>query len=352
MKEKVLTYNIVKELGLDKISVITADMLDGYTSIGYVAFSGCRSLTSIEIPNTITSIGEYAFYGCSGLKSVHTSDIAAWCAISFENHLANPLYYALILYLNGKLITDLVIPNSVTSIGNYAFENCSGLTGELVIPNSVTSIGHSTFYYCTGLTSVTIPDSVTSIGDYAFYYCTSLTSVTIGNGITSIEEYAFYNCRGLKSITIPNGITSIGTNVFFGCSGLTSVKIGNSVTSIGCSAFCYCTDLASVTIGDKTYKSQTVTNGKCKAYKAFKSDMTCRGFQYEEGETYEFEGEPELCRCGFHASLSLPDVFNYYYGKFGKDIVIHEVELEGVSDKKREDSKVVAKKITIGKKIL
>ena len=352
MKEKVLTYNIVKELGLDKISVITADMLEGYTTIGYSAFlactgltsitipnsvtsigdwafsgcsgltsvtisggvtaielgafCGCRSLTSIEIPNTITSIGYNAFDGCSGLKSVHTSDIAAWCAISFENHLANPLYYAHNLYLNSKLITDLVIPNSVTSIGNYAFENCSGLTGELVIPNSVTSIGHSTFYYC----------------------------------------------RGLKSITIPNGITSIGTNVFFGCSGLTSVKIGNSVTSIGCSAFCYCTDLASVTIGDKTYKKQTVTNGKCKAYKAFKSDMTCRDFQYKEGETYEFDGTPELCRCGFHASLCLLDVFNYYYGKLGKDIVVHEVELEGVSDKKREDSKVVANKIKIGKRIL
>ena len=245
-KEKILTRELVKELGLNKVSVITTDMLDGYTSIE-----------------------SYAFYDCSGLTSV-------------------------------------TIPNSVTSIGDYAFENCSGLTGELVIPNSVTSIGHSTFYYC----------------------------------------------RGLKSITIPNGITSIGTNVFFGCSGLTSVKIGNSVTSIGCSAFCYCTDLASVTIGDKTYKKQTVTNGKCKAYKAFKSDMTCRDFQYKEGETYEFDGTPELCRCGFHASLCLLDVFNYYYGKLGKDIVVHEVELEGVSDKKREDSKVVANKITIGKRIL
>ena len=352
MEEKILTREVVKSLGLDKVSVITANMLSGYTSIGRYAFISCRGLTSIEIPNSVTSIGYNAFDGCSGLKSVHTSDIAAWCAISFESHLANPLYYAHNLYLNGKLITDLVIPNSVTSIGNYAFENCSGLTGELVIPNSVTSIGHGTFYYCTGLTSVTIPDSVTSIGDYAFYYCTSLTSVTISGGVTAIELGAFCGCKGLKSITIPNGITSIGTNVFFGCSGLTSVKIGNSVTSIGDYAFCYCNSLPSVTIGDKTYENQTVTNGKCKAYKGFKSDMTCRGFQYKEGETYEFDGTPELCRCGFHASLCLLDVFNYYYGKLGKDIVVHEVELEGVSDKKQDDSKVVAKKITIGKRIL
>ena len=80
--------------------------------------------------------------------------------------------------------------------------------------------------------------------------------------------------------------------------------------------------------------------------------MTCRDFQYEEGETYEFEGEPELCRCGFHASLCLLDVFNYYYGRLGKDIVVHEVELEGVSNERKNDSKVVAKKITIGKRIL
>ena len=80
--------------------------------------------------------------------------------------------------------------------------------------------------------------------------------------------------------------------------------------------------------------------------------MKCRGFQYKEGETYEFDGTPELCRCGFHACLNLADVFTYYCGKLGKDIVVHEVELEGVSDKKREDSKVVANKIKIGKRIL
>ena len=89
-----------------------------------------------------------------------------------------------------------------------------------------------------------------------------------------------------------------------------------------------------------------------KNYKGFDKDLKCRDFQYEEGKTYEYEGEPELCMFGFHAALCLLDVFNYYYGRLGKDIVVHEVELEGVSDKKREDSKVVAKKITIGKKIL
>ena len=123
--------------------------------------------------------------------------------------------------------------------------------------------------------------------------------------------------------------------------------------SIGNCAFYGCYELKSIVIGDKTYELQKVTNGKCKAYKAFNTDMTCRGFQYEEGKTYKLNGEPELCSRGFHACLNLKDVFNYYCGILGKDLVIHEVELEGISKNTSDrDSKVVAKKITIGKRIL
>ena len=154
-------------------------------------------------------------------------------------------------------------------------------------------------------------------------------------------------------MTIPNSVTSIGKHAFYNCASLTSVTIPGGVTNIELDAFYGCNSLPSVTIGNKTYKPQTVTDGKCKAYKAFNGSMKCRGFQYEESKTYEFEGEPELCTCGFHASLNLSDVFNYYYGKFGNDIVIHEVKLEGVSAERNGlDSKVVAKKIKIGKRIL
>ena len=180
----------------------------------------------------------------------------------------------------------------------------------------------------------------------------SVITADMLEGYTTIGDDAFYNCTGLASITIPNSVTNIGRYAFYNCTSLTSVTISGGVTAIELGAFCGCNSLPSVTIGNKTYKPQTVTNGKCKAYKGFKSDMTCRAFQYKEGETYEFDGTPELCRCGFHACLCLLDVFNYYWGKIGKDIVVYEVELEGVSDKKREDSKVVAKKITIGKRIL
>ena len=172
---------------------------DSVTSIGDYAFRNCSSLTSVTIGSGVTSIGDYAFYSCSNLNAVYISDLAAWCGISFGSSYANPLYYGENLYLNGALVTDLVIPDSVTSISSYAFRNCDCLT-SIVIPDSVTSIGYDAFSGCSNLTSVTIPDSVTSIGSYAFSSCSNLTSVTIGSGVTSIGYDAFYDCDHLTSI--------------------------------------------------------------------------------------------------------------------------------------------------------
>ena len=217
------------------------------TSIGYSAFSGCSGLTSVTIPGSMTSIGATAFYGCSGLEGVYIADLEKWCKISFENNIANPLSYAHNLYLNNELITDLVIPSSVTSIGSSVFSGCSGLT-SVTIPSSVTSIGSSAFYDCRGLTSITIPDSVTSIGSFSFSGCRGLTSITIPNSVTSIGSYAFEYCSGLISITIPDSVTTIGDSAFRGCSGLTIITIPDSVTFIGDSAFSNCGGLTSITI--------------------------------------------------------------------------------------------------------
>ena len=147
------------------------------TRIGTGAFRNCTGLTSVTMPNSVTSIGNYAFDNCSGLTKVNITDIAAWCNITFGDNISNPLYNAHNLYVNDELVTDLVIPNSVTSIGNSAFYGCTGLTA-VTIPNSVTNIGNCAFENCTGLTSVTIPNSVTRIGKQAFRNCSGLTSVT------------------------------------------------------------------------------------------------------------------------------------------------------------------------------
>lgn len=213
--------------------------------IGKRAFSDCGSLTSVTIPNSVTSIEDYAFEDCTGLASI-------------------------------------TIPNSVTSIQEGAFDSCSGLT-SITIPNSVKSIGGYAFYECNSLSSVNItdlvswcnidfgrcdanplyhahklvlngteiknlviPNEITVIKPFAFIGCSNLTSITIHNSVTHIEHRAFEDCSGLTSITFPNSVTSIGDFAFRDCSSLTSITIGNSVESIEL-VFLGCTALQSVT---------------------------------------------------------------------------------------------------------
>ena len=202
------------------------------TSIGDAAFFDCSRLTSVTIGNSVTTIGLWAFYNCSGLTSV-TIPNSVTSIGEFAFHRCSGL-------------TSVTIPNSVTSIGVGAFEGCSGLTSVTVDKNNGTYdsrdncnaiIETSTNKLIVGCKNTTIPNSVTSIGEYAFCECSGLTSMTIPNSVTSIGKNAFRGCSGLTSVTIPNSVTSIGEFAFSGCSGLTSVTIGNSVTSIGKYAF-------------------------------------------------------------------------------------------------------------------
>ncbi|MBR2876649.1 MAG: leucine-rich repeat protein, partial [Clostridia bacterium] len=207
----------------------------------------CYDLTSVTIPETVTNIGKNAFYSCNSLTQVNISDIASWSNISFGDALSNPLYYAKNLYLNGELVTDLIIPEGVRKINDFAFYNCTPLT-SVIIPDGVTSIGNSAFEGCSALTKVRIPDNVTSIGNKTFYNCYSLKNVTIPDGVTSIGDMPFSGCSSLTSVIIPDSVTSVGIFNFNGCTSLTSIVIPDSVTSIPDAAFKNCTSLTSVTI--------------------------------------------------------------------------------------------------------
>lgn len=247
--------------------VTTYILGESITHIKKFAFSGCKQLQNVIFPTSLKSIGTNAFSGCSGLTKVIVNNIAGWYNISFENDLSNPLYYAHHLYSDENTeITDLVIPDGMTSINNYVFSGWSALT-SVTIPNSVTAIGNSAFAGCSGLTSVTIPNNVNAIGTYAFSGCTGLTFVNIPNSVTSIENYVFYNCSALTSIEIPNSVTKIGESAFSGCSNLSSITIPNSVEHIGYDAFRYCFNLASVTIGDNvSYIGNKVFENNSKLY--------------------------------------------------------------------------------------
>ena len=184
---------------------------------------------------------------------------------------------------------------------------------------------------------------VTSIGDFAFGECDSLTSVIIGNSVTSIGYMAFWSCYSLTSITIPDSVTFIDNEAFSYCHNLTSINIPDNVSFIGNVAF--------LNIG-LTLPKRYTEDGKLIAYKAFNDDMTCRDFQYKEGKSYEIEGKIKLCNRGFHACTNPLDIFNYYNGQIGEDIVIHEVYLSGeIDEDNKYDSKVCASKIEIGKRL-
>ncbi len=287
-------------------SLASITILDSVTTISNYAFSGCSSLASVTIGKGVTSIDYDAFKGCTTLKNVYIADLTAWCRIEFKEdnsytpgyRYSNPLSYANNLYLvkeDGKaeLIIDLVIPEGITTLYDFAFSGCDSIK-SLTLPSTLTQVGSYAFHDCHGLTSVTfsnngrldsiatgmfsscfnlatitIPRSITSIGDGAFEYCFNLASITLPSSITSIGNYAFRSCQDLTSITIPSSVIQVGYSAFDGCtnlirtvngvsyvdkwvvdcdSSITSVTIQNNTVGIAKKAFESCKNLTSVII--------------------------------------------------------------------------------------------------------
>ena len=257
------------------INVKIPSVYDGkiVTSISAYAFRGCKSLTSITIPDSVVSIGRFAFLDCTSLQNITTgNDISLEQGVPMKttiifttrttlNECSKGLAFvstgAKTCFVSGIgtcTDTNIIIPpvhngEKVTGIGCYAFFDCTDLT-SVTIPDSVTGIGDFAFSGCYGLKSVTIPDSVTEIGDFVFSACTGLQDITIGNGVTSIGWGTFSMCHSLVSITIPDSVTSIGDSAFDDCRSLVSITIPDSVASISDSAFRRCDSLKNITMGN------------------------------------------------------------------------------------------------------
>ncbi len=352
------------------------------TSIDEMAFYYCTSLTSIDIPNSITKIGSFAFGNCPVLTSIVVES-------------GNPRYdsrnncKAIIETADNTLIAgckNTIIPNSVTAIGEYAFEGCYGLA-NIVIPNSVTSIGNKAFYNCDGLTSINIPNSVTAIGkgvfencdelasfvvesgnprydsrnnckaiietadntlivgckntiipnsvtaigDWAFSYCHGLTSINIPNSVTAIGKGAFESCIGLTSVDISNSVTAIGNYAFYNCGGLTSINIPNSVTSIGDWAFFWCTGLTSIvipnsvtSIGNGVFKNcWTLTDVYC--YIADLSGVSCGNEQFYKDFNSDYTGRTLHVLQGTADAYRADENWYPYFGQIVEDIFLGDV---------------------------
>lgn len=257
-------------------NVVIPDTLGGYpvVAIGVNAFYDCAYITSLTVPDSVHTIEDQAFCnctyleeiyfgtglktagysvleGCESLKNVHIRDLAAWCQVTCADDEwgDGALAYAEKLYLNGEILTDVVVPDGVTYIGSFPFSGYTKLA-SITLPDSVTELKINAFSGCEGLMELDIPDAVTSIGADAFSGCTGLTELVIPSGVTVLENYVFNMCSNLTSITLPDGLTKIGENAFQSCSELQEITIPAGVSEIGEWAFYDCRSLTEIVIPD------------------------------------------------------------------------------------------------------
>ena len=244
----VTTKYIVYEIEDGEAAVVSADkvirkadILDyvkGYpvTRVADEAFSGCKYLWSVTVPDTVTEIGEKAFYNCKALVDVDLPDsVVEIGPFAFRNCIT---------------ISHLVLPAGLTQINQGVFENCQ-MMWKLSIPSGVTRIGEGAFYKCLSLKQFTMPKSLTEIGDSAFELCESMTHVTIPAGVEVIPNNAFKDCVDLRKLALKEGLTSIGENAFFKCDSMRELKLPSTVENIGRYAFAYCEDVKTLTIPGK-----------------------------------------------------------------------------------------------------
>ena len=263
---------VLEEVGNDTVLTISGSgNMENYNSSSNRApwYSVYRvAIKAIVIGDSVTSIGDWAFDECISLTFVTIPDSVTTIGIC--------------AFANCSNLASVTIGNSVTTIGNSAFARCSRLT-SVILPNSLTRLGDAAFGWCSGLTSVTIPDNVTTIGINAFFYCSSLVSVTIGNSVTSIGNFVFRDCNSLQTVNFNAINTTMGTDVFWDCTAFTTLNIGDSVKIIPSNAFVDCSSLTSVTIGNSVTTIGNSAFANCSSLTAINVDINNLHYVSENG---------------------------------------------------------------------
>ncbi len=339
---------------------------EGVTSIDSYSFNNCTALEELTVPSTLTTTGTSVFYGCDAMNRVNAADLSSWCGISFNDAESNPVSKSHSLFIGGKELKELVIPEGITEVKPYAFYGLSALT-EVTIPSTVKTFGSQAFTGCSSLkavntndlaawcdinfststsnpvttchtlkingqelSEVTIPEGATTIKQYVFSGCASISSMKLPSTLGSIGRYAFYNCTGLKTIEIPETVTTIGSSAFASCTGLSEITIPSGVTLIdqavfnGCkslksvtlpenlteikqNAFINCAKLESIIIPDKTAKIGNKAFQNCSglASVSFPEKMTSLGDYTFQGTALESAYLPEdLTKIGYNVFLN------------------------------------------------
>lgn len=274
------------QLTYDLYSIVVPE---GVEKLGHKAFYACTKLTDIDLPLTLKEIGGVSgltFDGCSNLEMGHfvIKDLKWWCSMVIAGVYSNPIYYARRIYdKDNREITDLVIPEDVTSIGDYTFSRCDGLK-SVTFHDKMTYLGSNSFYSCTGLTNVEIPASIKTINGGAFMRCSNLASVTIPEGIETIGFEAFVH-SGLKTLTLPSTIRDMMQS-FYGCEQLETLTLTDGITELD-GSFYSCPALKEVRIPGSIKKL---------SYQDFNSCNSLETVVFDEGveEIAGFTSNPKL----------------------------------------------------------
>ncbi|MBQ4527060.1 MAG: leucine-rich repeat protein [Clostridia bacterium] len=250
----------------DCTNLTDIDIAKSVTSIGDGAFGNCTALTHIDISENVTSIGKYVFGYCDSLNSILVNGNNAYYSSDERGVLYNKDKTILIQYPAGNTAISYVVPESVISIGDCAYRNCTNLS-SIDIAENITSIGYAAFENCSALTVLDIPERVISIGRFAFSGCAGLTEMYIPDGVTNIGNSTFYNCVGLTSINIPDNVTIIEGQAFQKCTKLSNITFGENskLTSIGSNAFSGCNSLIDIDIPESVVSIESCAFYNCKS---------------------------------------------------------------------------------------
>ena len=258
----------IGELAFNNCVALTQMQIpEGVTTIDALAFASCFGLQSLSLPASLHTVNARAFVECLSLITVYTPSIESWLSIRFADSYANPVHVSHRLHVGGHDLKNLVVPDGVEEIGQYAFAGCIGLK-SVTIADGVGVIGKSAFKDCAGLSSLTLPSAMSSLGTQAFAGCTALTTVSVPAGIDCLSDALFKDCTALTSVTLHSGPTAIGSEAFASCSRLQSIAVPEGVSTIGPSAFKSCTALASVTLPESLSAIGTDAFNGCSALTA------------------------------------------------------------------------------------